>query len=504
MTDSPEKSDRTGLAPLLAAASESAGEFGRPVLVSLSQPLAGIDPLRVLENLSRAAGSDDRIADLIEAGRMYWESPRDQFAIAGIGAVATFAPEGKGRFQAVDAAWSTFIRGAVIGDSDGGVSGPGPLLMGGFAFDPHTRQTGHWQGFSSAHTIVPRLALTSAGDDCWATISLLVGVDGIPDVDAESLTSVLSAALDSSERFDGLDSSIAMPSDVAFPTSKVAEQWRTLVETAVSAIRAGRLEKVVLAREERAIASRDLDVFAILRHLRVTHQKSFVFSYWRRDSAFLGATPERLVRLDGREIRASSLAGTAKRGTTSDEDAALSDSLLASAKDRAEHAAVRDALYESLSEICDDIDAADVPSLLTLPHLHHLHTPIRARLRDGHSLLEVVARLHPTPAVGGMPRDPALEFISEHEQLDRGWYAGPIGWMGRESGEFAVALRSAVVAGAEATLFAGCGIVADSNPGLEYNESVLKLVPMQSAIAASVGEQQPDLPEIVPVAELTG
>jgi isochorismate synthase EntC len=128
--------------------------------------------------------------------------------------------------------------------------------------------------------------------------------------------------------------------------------------------------------------------------------------------------------------------------------------------------------------------------------VHHLHTPVRARLRDGHSLLDVVARLHPTPAVGGTPREAALGFIRNHEQLDRGWYAAPIGWIGRESGEFAVALRSAVIAGSEATLFAGCGIVADSDPELEFNESALKLRPMQSALAAAIAETHSDFTEI--------
>jgi isochorismate synthase EntC len=173
----------------------------------------------------------------------------------------------------------------------------------------------------------------------------------------------------------------------------------------------------------------------------------------------------------------------------------LSALLLSSTKDLAEHSAVRDALFNSLSEISDDVEAAETPSLLTLPNLHHLHTPVRARLREGHSLLDVVARLHPTPAVGGTPREAALRFIRNHEQLDRGWYAAPIGWIGQESGEFGVALRSAVIAGPQATLFAGCGIVADSDPALEYMESVLKLRPMQTAISEAVAQARQDLSE---------
>jgi isochorismate synthase len=201
---------------------------------------------------------------------------------------------------------------------------------------------------------------------------------------------------------------------------------------------------------------------------------------------FAGASPERLVRIDGREVRASGLAGSAPRGKTADEDAAIAAALLANAKEREEHAMVRRALLADLAELCDDVVAPAEPSLFTLPHVHHLHTALSARLRAGHSLLDLVARLHPTPAVGGAPRDAALQFIREHEGLDRGWYAAPIGWIGRDHGELAVALRSALVRGREAWLFAGSGVVADSDPAREYAETMLKLRPMELALVAAL------------------
>jgi isochorismate synthase EntC len=162
--------------------------------------------------------------------------------------------------------------------------------------------------------------------------------------------------------------------------------------------------------------------------------------------------------------------------------------LRSSTKDRNEHEFVRTALQSGLAELCDDITADDEPSILSVSQVHHLHTAVRGKLRAGHSLLELVARLHPTPAVGGQPRDAALRFIREHEQLDRGWYAAPIGWLHRNHGEFAVGLRSALMTGRSASLFAGCGIVADSIPGEEYTESLLKLRPMEMALSASVAD----------------
>jgi isochorismate synthase EntC len=176
----------------------------------------------------------------------------------------------------------------------------------------------------------------------------------------------------------------------------------------------------------------------------------------------------------------------------------LAAELLASVKNRAEHAMVHSALHQALVDLCDDVTSSDEPSLLTLPHVHHLHTAVHARLRPGHSLLELAGTLHPTPAVGGSAREPALRFLREHEQLDRGWYAAPIGWMGRNGGELAVALRSALVSagGHEATLFAGCGIVAGSDPAQELAESEIKLQPMQSALEAAVDETSAGAAEV--------
>jgi isochorismate synthase len=206
---------------------------------------------------------------------------------------------------------------------------------------------------------------------------------------------------------------------------------------------------------------------------------------------FLGASPERLVRLEGRAVSASSLAGSAPRGATPAEDDALAAELLASPKDRAEHAVVRRMLCAALAELCDDVRALQEPSLLTLANVHHLHTGVSARLREGHTLLQLVARLHPTPAVGGEPRDDALRWIRDHEQLDRGWYAAPVGWVGDQAGEFAVALRSGLVRGNEAWLFAGCGVVADSEPQAELEESEVKLRSMQGAMERAATAELP-------------
>jgi isochorismate synthase len=502
MTASTLKIDKPRLDKLLAAARVRAAKLGRPVLAALTQGTPPVDGLSALENVSRAALENELLASEVEAGRMFWACPRDGFSLTGIGAVATFAPEGSKRFAKADSSWSALLDGAVTDNPDDGTQGTGPILMGGFAFEPETPESGLWAEFGSAHMIVPRLLITSSRDKSWLTVSMIVDESGKPDVDSSSLDELLEATTGSIDRPDHAQSTDSAEG-LSFNETRTAADWRSLVGRAVREICSGEMQKVVLARDVHVSAADDIDVFAALSYLRHEHRNSFVFGYWRGDTVFVGASPERLARLDGREVRASSLAGTEKRGATPEEDAALSALLLSSAKDLAEHKAVRDSLFDALSEISDEVEAAETPSLLTLPNLHHLHTPVRARLREGHSLLDVVARLHPTPAVGGTPREAALRFIRDNEKLDRGWYAAPIGWVGRESGEFAVALRSAVIEGGDATLFAGCGIVADSDPDLEYKESVLKLRPMQAAIAAAIADRQSNLTEVDAITEVS-
>ena len=506
---------------LLARAAAQARAEGRRVLVSLTEQIAAVDPLDVLEEFGRRATVQPAIAGHAAAGRIYWARPREGVSIAGLGAAVTMSPAGPDRFADVDQAWATLREGALIADDSRGATGTGPVLMGGGAFDPHGARAPHWSGFPNALFMLPRLQVTTVGGACWLTTNAIVGRDGALDVGPaahEALRGCISGARARGERSaretagrrahaspGGATPSAAngrgaqsagvprsAPAMLTFDELRPAREWRALVARAVEAIRDHRMLKVVLARGVHARADRDIDIIAMLRHLRAAYPDCHVFGCWRDDAAFVGASPERLVRLAGREVLASSLAGSAPRGTTPHEDAELATELLASAKDLTEHAIVRESLCAGLGGLCEEISAPAEPSLFTLPHVHHLHTAVRARLRAGRSLLDLVTHLHPTPAVGGAPREAALRFIREQERLDRGWYAAPIGWVGQDGGEFAVALRSAIVRGSDAWLFAGSGIVADSDPEAEYAETLLKLRPMEQAIAAGIEAAQPE------------
>jgi isochorismate synthase len=380
------------------------------------------------------------------------------------------------------------------------------VLVGGFAFDPDGPRDERWRSFPSALLALARLQLTVVDGRTWLTTNVVVRGDGTPDIDPTALGRLRAILLGERPGAPPVvlqRGAVEGPRQVEVPD---AATWQATVARAAAAIRGGALEKVVLARELRARADEPFDVGEAVRRLRAAYPSCWVFAFWRGDRAFVGATPERLVRLAGREVAAAVLAGSIARGDSPAEDARQGERLRASAKDRAEHAVVARALREGLGELCDAVEGPAEPALLTVSNVHHLHTPLTARLRDGRTLLELVARLHPTPAVGGAPREPALAFLREHEGVDRGWYAGPVGWIGADGGgEFVVALRSALVAGTEATLYAGCGVMGDSEPASEYAETALKLRPMRAALGLAAGDDAaPDAaPEAVPEAART-
>ncbi len=249
------------------------------------------------------------------------------------------------------------------------------------------------------------------------------------------------------------------------------------------AIEAGSVEKVVLARELALQAHGNFDETAALARLREEYPGCTIFAFRQGGACFMGATPERLVRVEGRKVRATCLAGSARRGTDQQDDEAVGSALRADGKERREHQHVVGMIAEALMPLCRDIDIPSEPVLMRIANVQHLFTPMEGTLSGDVGVLDLVERLHPTPAVGGMPRAEALRAIGEREHFDRGWYAGPVGWVAANGdGEFAVALRSALVTGSEARLFAGCGIVAGSDPQREYEESSLKLRPMLWAL----------------------
>ena len=268
------------------------------------------------------------------------------------------------------------------------------------------------------------------------------------------------------------------------PVNDQTGPWERQVRGIVQAIRQGAVQKVVLARELHLRAPDDFDVDVALRRLAGASGHCTLFAMHIGSACMIGATPERLVRLQGRTVQVDCLAGSTARGDSEPADRRLGEALLHSDKERREHGLVVRALREALASHCLSLRVPDdAPRLLRLPDVQHLHTPLQGALPADSSILDLAARLHPTPGVGGVPRPEALNLIREQEPLGRGWYAGPIGWTDAHGGgEFVVGIRSALVRGSEAWLYAGCGIVAGSDPRSEYEESCLKLRPMLAAL----------------------
>jgi menaquinone-specific isochorismate synthase len=254
------------------------------------------------------------------------------------------------------------------------------------------------------------------------------------------------------------------------------------VADAVAAIRAGGLRKVVLARDMFATAAEPIDARLLLRRLASRYPDCFTFAC----DGMVGATPELLVRRAGRQVSALVLGGTAPRGGDLAEDEALGSELLASAKNNEEHAYAVVSIRDALRPLCDALDVEARPALLKLPNLQHLGTRVRGTLTESgtpKSALALAAALHPPAAVCGTPTGAALELIRELEHMDRERYAGPVGWVDAEgNGEWGIALRCAQLSGRTARLFAGCGIVAGSDPGAELAETLVKFQPMRGAL----------------------
>ena len=415
---------------------------------------------------------------------MYWSRPADRFAIAGVGSAWSLVTRGSQRFVQSAAAWRDLCAGALI-EAQSDTIGAGLIAMGGFSFDPLRPASNQWDGFPDGLLIVPSLLFTSSDGQSRLTLNVLV--DPGTDIEAEATSLVDSASflLDPNESLPSLgDADILSFKDLPAPSD-----WQEAVETVERMVRSDDgLSKVVLARQTLIRGGRPFNQVNLLRRLNADYPDCFVFAVARGRKCLLGASPERLVRLRDRQFSTTSLAGSIARGATPSEDQTLGRALLASDKDLAEYDVVVRAIREGLAQLSVEMPQIGRPSLMKLPNVYHLETPIISQVTDRLTIFDLLDCLHPTPAVSGYPNDAALRLIRDFEAFDRGWYGGPVGWIDSHSeGEFAVAIRSAILNGREASAFAGCGIVAGSDPADEYAESLLKLRPILSALDGAVG-----------------
>ncbi|MBF8189838.1 isochorismate synthase [Nonomuraea sp. K274] len=389
----------------------------------------------------------DLLASLPRTAPYAWV--RNGEGLVGWGEAARVTvPPGPGRF-----AWARRWLATMFGDApaydDVGdavrTPGSGPVAFGSFTFD---------EDAAGSVLVVPRAVLARRDGRAWLTT--------IGDAPLESF------------------SPLREPGRITYGDGSLsALQWEHVVARAARRIRDGELEKVVLARDLVATAERPIDVRLLLNRLARRYPECYTFSV----AGLVGATPELLIRRTGQEIESLVLAGTTARGTGPADDLARGAALFASPKDRHEHECAIASVRQTLAPLCSSLDTPDEPELLMLPNVQHLASHVTGRLADGASVLDVVAAMHPTAAVGGTPTRTAIQVIRELEGMDRAGYAGPVGWIDAHGdGEWGIALRSGLIQGRRARLFAGGGIMGDSDPAAELAEAQAKFRVMRYAL----------------------
>jgi len=444
---------------------------GSPTLVSVTSRCARTTDPTSVAAASRRPGE-------------HWfclEQPdRDGSALAALGSVRTIEAAGGDRFALTAEAWRA-VAGQALADSPRPTPGSGLVAVGGFAFAPQGGGSPAWEGFSPASLVVPEVSLARLGTDVWLTVNVEVA----PDDTGAGLLRAVQRRL-GELRAGPLPLFDPAPAGVSKVRSPMPpSHYEEAVARAVQRIRDGELEKIVLARDVEIDAPADHDPPAVLALLREAFPSCYVFAVGRAEATLIAASPELLVRREGQRASTVALAGSTRRSADPAVDEHLGERLLRSEKDREENAIVVRRIAQALTPYAVWVTTAPEPALVRVANIQHLATPIRAQLASPLGAIELAGALHPTPAVGGEPLQKAIAMIPALEGLDRGWYAGPVGWCDTTGdGEFCVALRCALLRGRLARLYAGCGIVRDSDPADELAETEIKLQALLPVLAA--------------------
>lgn len=470
------------LAQRLELGCKAAEDRGRRVVASVT---VDIDPaIDALAHIRVASATDNRWC-------AFAQPAREATVLATLGRALNIQTEGAARFTRLVSDCGEALDGALIDDPFDDARAPhgaGVVWVGGFAFDDSRRGADAWREYPPAALTLPAASFAvRGGEDPQARLTLNVVVEPCGNTVSEMLSEV-ELLVDSLELDRDLTRVHFEPQEgeVRIAGTSSPEHFEGAVEQAVSEIQLGAYEKVVLAREVTLRREAPIDPFNAFAGLTETFPECTVFALSEAETTFVGASPELLIRREGRRASTIALAGSARRGTDPETDALLGERLTTSAKNRVEHAIVVERIEQTLGRDSAWVSVAKEPQLVKMKNVQHLATPIRAQLTEPRPVVELAGSLHPTPAVGGDPWPETGERIRALEGFDRGWYTGAVGWSDLlEDGEFHVALRSALISGAQARLFAGCGIVASSEPSEELAETETKLAALIPILSLS-------------------
>lgn len=441
----------------------------QPKIASLSMALPLLDPLAVLAHLHHS-----------EERHFYLENPGQGRAAIAFGTTLCHASEGEDRFRQAQQFVETWTRQMVHYPLAASPHLPHPRFFCNFTFF-HQAQ-GETSPFPAASVFLPSWQITRHHQTCTLTANLLITADALLEDLAHRVKHQIQhlVSLASLHSTHGPRSAPLHPA----PAPGTGGGFQQAVHRALSQIAQNRLHKIVLAHAVDIAAPQAFHLSHCLNHLRHHHPDCYTFSVGNGQGAtFIGASPERLLTIRHHTLVTDALAGSAPRGRTDIEDQTLAENLLANPKERDEHQFVVEFLVRQLTALGLRPSYRPVPELLQLANIQHLHTPIRAMLPAHTSPLRLVEALHPTPAVAGVPTEAACQQIRAHEAFDRALYAAPLGWIDdRSNSEFIVGIRSALLQGNQARLYAGAGIVAGSDPEREMAEVQLKLSALREAL----------------------
>ena len=411
--------------------------------------------------------------------RVYWDQPSEGFSFAGLGSVLEASSiEHTSSEDIKNFISSTMKRAVSISDN----SLIGPRVIGGYAFSDYTGSDTTWNDFPRKYFVLPECLGTSTDDGTWLTISRMVAPD-------ELLRNIKNEFIKTVNFYQNrLPVTLPPISRVAIDRYRdipIKSKYHETLFSILEKIKPDHLEKVVLSRSHHVKVGKDFSVISAMQLLRNTYSKcTSFFLALPQKGIFFGSTPERLVKLKNQHLQTEALAGTIARGNNMEEDRMFRESLFESMKERKEHNLVKEQIIRKLEPFASSINVSDYPKILKLKNVQHLQTPINVELKSSISILDILQILHPTAAVAGTPTEKAMDIIKKMEPHDRGWYSGPIGWINSNGdGEFYVSLRSALVKNEEAHVFAGGGIVSESHPDKEWEETELKLRPIISALS---------------------
>lgn len=465
-----ETLDSDSFKTFLHALSQSKKQQGQ--LLSFTLPIAPIDPLAALELHEQ------------NTERFYWDHSVNNISISAAGKVTELKATGTGRFDKISRQTSE-LKKKISAYTAITHTMAGPLFLGGYSFDDHNISP-IWKKFGAARFILPEWTVIRTGNLHMLTLIIERDSKAIHDIYTEIIERVTDFLNLSGKTNGNCGRQNPDEKNILCNFQRVNEKnrWMSRVEKAKQHISDKDFEKIVLARTIELESKHALSPTLLSYNLRQSYPECYNFIVQVDEhTSFIGATPERLASFENGVFKTEGLAGSASRGNSASEDAAIARSLMESEKDLEEHQFVVRAIDDSLAPYSYRVEFPNRPRIKKLNNVQHLFTPISASIRNGVQIHDLLQKLHPTPAVGGYPKTESISHIQEIEQIERGWYSAPVGWYNLNGcGEFAVAIRSALLHKNRAYLYAGCGIVSDSDPESEWNETILKFKPMTNAL----------------------